>query len=213
MSWIKLPDVWLEDDDIERLGADAILLHLTALGYSSRHGTDGHVPTSALRRLWPAADVSAAVRALEEADQWEPNDDGWFLPHWRVHLLSKAEVEHRRQQSRETSERYRRHKAGDHSLCDRCAFIKRGDASGDVSRDTSVTPLVSLRLDSSRNEVRETRRASADDPATAAAAPAVRQDEHAYLSDGYGSCDTCSLPAAHPMHVLTGIPAAQEEKA
>lgn len=62
-----------------------------------------------LRRLWPAADVELAVKRLEEAGEWQRTDTGWYLPNWNVHLLAASEVEHRNQQSRETSERYRRH--------------------------------------------------------------------------------------------------------
>jgi hypothetical protein len=111
-----------------------------------RHGSDGKIPTRALRRLWPVGDVETTLKVLDEAGEWQPTDEGWYLPNWREHLLSNQEVEHRRQVSRETSERYRRHKAGDHSMCERCSFV-RGDTPGDTSRHVSVTSPVSTRLE------------------------------------------------------------------
>lgn len=202
MSWVKIPDLWLESDDVEALGSDAVVLHLSALAYCSRQGTDGRLPIGALRRLWPVADTATAIKALEVAGEWQQAADGWLLINWRNHLLSAAEMEHRREVSRQTSERYRRHKAGDHSMCERCSFVKRGDVSGDASRDVSVTSLVTSRLVSSRNEVRETRGEQGGDDAAAATSPRREWDApHPFTAHGHGfDCAECPLPAGHPIH-------------
>lgn len=193
-GWVKIPDSWLESDEVERLGSEAVMLHLSALSYSCRHGTDGKIPDSALRRLWPVSDLETVIKVLAEAGEWQRTDVGWFLPDWQLHLLSRQEVEHRRQVSRETSERYRRHKAGDHSLCERCSFVRAaGDTSGDTSGDLSVTSLGTPRLDSTRNVVREERRdGEGDGPGSANAA-------HEPIEEN-GTCSLCNLPLHHPNH-------------
>lgn len=156
-GWVKIPDNWLESDDIEKLGSDAILLHLSALSYSCRQGSDGRLPTRALRHLWPVEDAASAINVLSSAGQWVEAPDGWTLANWNVHLLANSEVEHRRKVSRESTERYRRHKAGDHSMCERCSVVKGGATSPDWSPTTSLTSLGSHRIASSRSEARETR--------------------------------------------------------
>lgn len=139
-GWVKIPETWFEEERIESLSAPAIVLHLSALADCARHLRDGRLPRQVLRRLWPAQDVPAVVAELETAELWQPNALGWYLPTWDTHLLSAEEVEKRREQSRETSERYRRHKAGDHSLCSRCSYVRdqSRDASRHTSRDASV---------------------------------------------------------------------------
>lgn len=200
MSWVKIPDSWLESDRIEALGGDAVLLHLSALSVSSRQRSDGHIAVSALRRLWPVSDLADAIKALSDAGEWEQTADGYYLTNWRDHLLSAAEIDHRREVSRETSERYRRHKAGDHSMCERCSVVRRGDTSRDASVTPSVTPLVTSRLDSSRSEARETRREPEEGRGPdSAGATSTRAHAAEVDSDGY-SCTGCGLPAHHPIH-------------
>ena len=201
-GWIKIPDNWIENHKIEELGAEAVMLHLSALSLCSRQGSDGHLPSSALRRLWPCTDEDTAVKQLEAAEEWQRNDEGWFLPNWNVHLLAADEVERRREISRTTSERYRRHKAGDHSMCDRCAAVKAGDASRDTSVTTSVTRTrnATTRLDSERSSEERGEVENGADP-DGAAAPLGRAT-HAvdWDVDTNGYLCLCGLPARNPVH-------------
>lgn len=203
-GWVKIPDNWVESDKVEGLGAEAVMLHLSALSLCSRQGSDGHVPRRALRRLWQAPDIDQATARLEAAGEWQPTAVGWFLPNWNIHLLSADEVDRRRELSRVTSERYRRHKAGDHSMCDRCAAVKAGDASRDKSRATSVTSLVTPRLDSTRSDSGEERgesadRLGADAPPGRAEVPSMcvhdRPGGLTYGADGRMACPICDLVA------------------
>jgi hypothetical protein len=148
-GWVKIPETWFEDETVEQIPSAAIVLHLSALADSARHLRDGRVPSRALRRLWPD-DMPAMVEVLLAAGWWEPTEGGWHIPEWRSFILSADEIERKRADSRESSERHRRHKAGDHSMCDRCSFVKAGDSSP----DTSVTPLRSepLRSEPNRTE-------------------------------------------------------------
>jgi hypothetical protein len=153
-GWVKIPETWLEDQDVEELSSDAILFHLSALAHSARHLRNGFVPERALRRLWLVPDPDAVLEALVKAGWWEAAEGGWHVANWRTFILSAEEINHKREVSRESSERYRRHKAGDHSMCDRCSVVK----AGDKSRDASVTFPDPIRLRSDptrRGEERE----------------------------------------------------------
>lgn len=200
MSWVRIEDTWLSADHIESLGAETILLHLTALSHCAAQESDGWLSQRALRRLWPVNDLAAAVAALEAAGEWAPADDGWQLANWHQHLLSAAEMTHRREQSRVTSERHRRHKAGDHTMCDRCSFV-RGDKSVTTSLTQSVTPLRldSPRLVSKRSERDETENAGTAS-ATATTAPGKRElPPHPARGTDPFNC-LCGLPNMHPIH-------------
>lgn len=169
-AWIKIPSSWPEEDDVEDLGSDLAMFHISALAYSGRSLTDGQIPAKALRKLWPIDDPKAAADALVEAGLWTANDAGYEINDWRVHLLTADEINAKREQSRISTERHRRHKGGDHSMCDRCEWVRvngpwterdqsrdsSGDTARDQSRDRSVTPLGSGRNGSGRNGV-ETR--------------------------------------------------------
>lgn len=202
--WVKISDDWIDSRHVEDLGAEAVALHISALSFCSRQSTDGELPSRDLRKLWPADDLAASVARLEAAGEWETTDTGWHLVNWQQHLLSKAEVAHKREQSRITTERYRRHKDGDHSMCDRCSF-KRDDASRDKSQQTSVTPLSSLRLDTSRLVSKRSERDETESgtPGSASAPPDAPQKKAPIVHPARGTdpynC-LCGLPVVHPLH-------------
>lgn len=158
-DWVKYSDAWIGSPDIEVLGAEAIVLHQSALSLASRHRTDGWVAHQLMRHLFPVADPESVIAVLVDAGLWEVRPDGYHLTKWADHLLSRDELKRRADANRESSERYRRCKSGDHSMCDRCAAVRAGrkaggdrshDASGDGSRDGPVMSLVSPLSDSSR---------------------------------------------------------------
>jgi hypothetical protein len=154
-GWVKTSVDWFEDPLVEEIGADAAMLHLSGLAYCARHLTDGHLPTRALRRLYPVADLDASVKTLVEADKWQPIEGGFLLVEWADHILSADEVDRMREQSRISSERYRRHKNNDHSMCDRCSYVrKHGDAVTDAVTD-SVNDAPPVRTDPLRTEGEE----------------------------------------------------------
>lgn len=151
---VKVPAEWFERDDVEQVGADAAMLHLSALAYAARHLTNGHIPARKLRRLWPT-DVDSAVEALTTAGWWEAAEDGFLIADWHTFILSSDEVDHIRRQTRERVERHRRHKAGDHSMCDRCSFVRRGNGvSNGVSNGVGNAPSEPNRTEPTLREVR-----------------------------------------------------------
>lgn len=175
-GWVRIPSTWTDDVDIEALGSDAAMLHLSALAFSCRQLTDGHVPAKRVPRLWPVDDVDECVRLLVESGLWETTEDGYFLATWADHLMPSDEVEKRRRASAESSRRYRLHRDGDHSMCDRCAFVRtQGDGSRDqprdASRDTSVTSPGTARHGTERSGVQGQSRAGHPEAAGSAGAP------------------------------------------
>lgn len=200
-GWVKIHESWAEADRVERLGSDAVMLHLSALGYSARHLTDGAVPARALRRLWPVEDPTEAIDRLVSSGFWESADDGYLIVDWREHILASDEVEKRRDQSKVTSERYRRHRAGDHSMCDRCEYVRKHgksprdavtDDMSDGVTDASVTRPEPNRTDPTRREGRygeESGRGRADARSATAARAGASPPESVADADGAAEVD------------------------
>ena len=129
---VKVPAEWFARDDVEELGPEAAMLHLSALAHSAQQLTNGRISNRQLRRLYPTSEpVHKVVDTLVEAGWWEPVDDGWQIVDWHDFILSDTEVDKIRADQRTRSERYRRHKRGDHTMCDRCSAIRN---SGGASR-------------------------------------------------------------------------------
>jgi len=81
VTWTKVCENFYDDPRLMRAGEDATDLHLRAMVYSNRFGTDGFVPRwclSALSRK-PTRTVNALVRALVEAGAWAEEGEGWRL--------------------------------------------------------------------------------------------------------------------------------------
>ena len=127
------------------------MLHLSALSLSSRQSTDGKLPRRAVRRLWPCDDVDTAVKALEDCGLWKRPRRAGELTTWNDHLLSAAEVDRRRKANAEA----RSGTAAIRSATTRCASaaLPLRLVTHHVMRH--VTSLYPLRLDSTRNVVRE----------------------------------------------------------
>ena len=87
--------------------------------------TDGHLPTRGLTRLYPVNDLDAAVTKLVTAEKWKPTDSGYLIVDWEGPILPADRVKRMQEQSRVTSERHRRHEANDHSMCERCWYIRK----------------------------------------------------------------------------------------
>lgn len=182
MSWVKLSDDWFEEPHVEDIGADAAMLHLSALAYSARHSTDGVVPRRALRRLYPIDDADTMITTLVDAKLWEPTSAGYLLNDWSEHILSADEVTRIREQNRIRQDRLRRHNNGDHSLCSSCWYVRNrashavtdGVTEG-VGVGVSSTPRPdSTRLDSTRSDSGGESRAGEGRQASCASAPHAR---------------------------------------
>lgn len=139
---VKIPADWLDSDTIEDLGGDTVVLMLTAFGWSARQTTNGVVPRRQLRKLWHVDDVDDAVDQLIKAGEVEDRGADLYFVNWRDFILSQDEVDQARAGNRERSERSRRHKRGDHSMC-RPDWCRAASRSRDESRDGHGTVRVS----------------------------------------------------------------------
>lgn len=202
-GWVKIPETWFDEESVERMPADVVLVHLSALAYSGRQLLNGRVPRQAVRKLWPAPDLEGAIQQLVTEGHWVPTAVGWQIRDWRTFLLSAEEIEHKRQTSRESSERYRRHQAGDHSLCERCAWVKARDKSRQLSGDTSSDESVTL-PEPNRSEPKGRRRGEGGATAPADAGPSAPSDaeQRLGLACHPPSADCCAFAdwPEHPIH-------------
>lgn len=151
---VKVPADWLDSDQVEQLGADAVLLMLTALGYSARQLSEGDVPKRALRKLWPVGDLEAVTQRLVDAGEVIDKGNSLHFVDWREFLLTADEVDRIKEQNKVRDERRRRHNKGDHSICNPkyCKYAEPRDSS----RENHVSPRVShadpTRTDPTRTE-------------------------------------------------------------
>lgn len=111
MSWLRFGDEWIDSESIAGLSDGAVVLHIAALTYCTRHDTDGHLSSGAARRLprWAAR----RVRELVAAQLWEEYDDGGCLladyaDHCRTLADKAADAERMRiaRKQRRASETY-----------------------------------------------------------------------------------------------------------
>lgn len=175
MTWVKVSDDWFEEPHVEDIGAGAAMLHLSALAYSARHGTDGVVPTRALRRLYPVDDADQVIATLIDAGMWTSISSGYQLVDWAAHILSADEVTQIREQNRVRQERLRRHNKGDHSMCSSCWYVRNSShhaVSNGVTAGVSNGPPT--RPDSTRLDPTEGGESREADRAASAGAPAAR---------------------------------------
>lgn len=121
-------------------------MHLEALSFSNRYGLDGAIPRAALSRLTTEPDPEASAAALVSAGIWETTDEGWQLV-WLLDDQPKAaDVQRERAEAKErmrgVRDRERRHKRGDHSLCDpaRCWVLRSPARSPERSSARSGSP-------------------------------------------------------------------------
>lgn len=119
MTWTKLCDSFYDDPRLMRAGEDAADLHVRAMVYCNRYGTDGRVPRwclSAISRK-PTRTVNALVKALVEAGVWTEQGEGWALEGFLDTQPSSAEVRAKRDAVSEA--RSRAGKAGNTARWDR----------------------------------------------------------------------------------------------
>ncbi|AHH20770.1 putative bacteriophage protein [Nocardia nova SH22a] len=72
----------------------AIVVHLSGMAYSGKHGLDGFIPKAALRVIGGTA---ADVRHLIGVGLWDLAENGWDVHGWRDYQFSSEEHEARRQ--------------------------------------------------------------------------------------------------------------------
>ncbi|HWI42001.1 MAG TPA: hypothetical protein VNS81_00170 [Nocardioides sp.] len=140
---VKVSADWLDSDHIEDLGADAVLLMLTALAHSARQTSEGIVPRRQLRKLWPVASLEDTIVRLVDVGEVEEREGDLYFVNWREFLLSADEVSRIKEQNRTRDERRRRHNKGDHSMCQPKYCHRAREESEALTRESHVGPRVS----------------------------------------------------------------------
>jgi hypothetical protein len=100
MTWIKLDDGFPTNPKILPLSDSAFRLYIEGLCYSGKYLTDGLLNEVIVRRL-------GDPKELVEAGIWEEVEGGYLIINYTEYQTPKAEVEKKREQSRERNERYR----------------------------------------------------------------------------------------------------------
>lgn len=103
MTWVKIDDGFPEHPKVGGLTDRAFRVHLTALCYSSRNLTDGHLTTKSVRVLAAILGVSVkkSVEELTEAELWHRTHDGYVI---NDYLQFNPSAEKVKEQRRRTSE-------------------------------------------------------------------------------------------------------------
>ena len=93
-------------------------MHLEGLVWCNQHGTDGHIPGYALRRITDEEDPHAAASRLVAVGLWEATGDGWSIVGFLDDQPSAAEVRQQRDESKTRKKRWElHHRKDNHSLC------------------------------------------------------------------------------------------------
>lgn len=168
MTWVKLSDTALDEPFLLDLPRGVVLMHLEALSYSNRYGTDGVIHRAALRKITTEPDPEAAAEALCDAKLWAPIQEGWQLA-WLLNDQPTAEeIESWKQRQAERQARHRRHVNGDHSTCDpkRCHVLiaVTRDKTRDKTSDKRPSRPDPTRPDPKRGGEEDGRRAAKEPP-------------------------------------------------
>lgn len=113
MPWVKLTDNWYDDPAIVEAGDDGGWLWVTALSWSARNLTDGHVPSRQLSRLTTLTDPPTVAARLVDLGLFEVDAErgGWIVANYHryqptaAEVLAKREAEADRKRVRRVSDR------------------------------------------------------------------------------------------------------------
>lgn len=145
--WTRLSDDFPDRVEIAGLSDAAFRVHVEALCFCNRLLTDGRLPKSVVGRVLTHGAAPEVYAELVKAGLWVDEPEHFYVE-WRDQLNAE-EVEQRRALNRERSERSRRHKAQDHSMCrpSYCPYVTR-DVPRDQTRHSRVSDGVSDALPS-----------------------------------------------------------------
>ncbi|WP_087503884.1 MULTISPECIES: hypothetical protein [unclassified Rhodococcus (in: high G+C Gram-positive bacteria)] len=156
--WTKYELKTIRDPRLTKLPRSQRLMYFEALAHANEYGTDGVIEYSDLRLFTDASKPAMIAQAFVAAGLWSDvsQNDGqksvrcqskrWRIVDFLDEQLSAEEVQTRAKNSAITTERNRRHKAGDHSKCDpkRCWALQNvtrhdpGHVTTDVTSDVTM---------------------------------------------------------------------------
>lgn len=97
MPWIRFEDNFPEHPKVLAISDRAFRLHVRAIGYCSRHLTDGAVSLAAVRSLTMGA-ATRLTSELVRARMWTVTDDGFLIHDYLDYQPSREAILHIRQQ-------------------------------------------------------------------------------------------------------------------
>lgn len=107
LPWIRL-DTALPDHpkilalvDGNKDGRASAFVHICAMAYAGRHGTDGFVPREALRRV---NGTNADAQRLVKVGLWKPDPGGWMINGWDEYQSSDESTRERSARARRAAE-------------------------------------------------------------------------------------------------------------
>lgn len=138
MTWVRLDDGIYDHPKMLAVSATDRLLYVWGLCWSSRHGTDGLIPASALPylALFAGADGDAAGR-LVRAGLWHELDGGWTVHDFGDYQPSAAEVAELRRKRAESG------RVGGLRSAD---VRTKPEANGQASAQAFASPVASTSL-------------------------------------------------------------------
>jgi hypothetical protein len=149
VTWTKLSDTDLDAPRFVTLPRGVRLMHVEALVWCNRFGTDGAIPRHALRRLTDEDDVDLAAKLLVDVEAWAVTDEGWQIVDFLRNQRSAEDVERTAALNRARQRRNAQHKNGDHSLCDP-KYCRAAANALDNAADNGVTNTAPTRPDLTR---------------------------------------------------------------
>lgn len=106
LPWIRLDTTTFDHPKMLSLMDEghyrAIVVHMSAMTYSGKHGLDGYIPRYVLRVI---GGTPEDAERLMNASLWLPAPNGWDINGWKEYQFSSSEEEERR---RRLSERGRK---------------------------------------------------------------------------------------------------------
>lgn len=101
LPWIRLDTSFFDHPKVLGLVADnkhrALVLHLAAMAYAGKHGTDGFIPREALMFLHGRI---ADAENLVCAHLWSANAGGWDINGWDEYQVSDDAAKARREKAK-----------------------------------------------------------------------------------------------------------------
>jgi hypothetical protein len=126
MTWTKLGDEF--PPEARDLTDAEFRTHVEALIWSNERLLDLVVPKRDVRRFAESAEAESAIPGLIAKGWWEDSGDNWYVglrfADWQE---ERTDAERRREMNALRNRRYRKHRLGDHSVCDprRCKDARK----------------------------------------------------------------------------------------
>jgi hypothetical protein len=144
-NWARIDDGHTNSPAALSVSRSARLLHIEALVWCNKHETDGSLPRAALAQITDHEDPARGAKELVTAGTWSEVDGGWLVTfdgqetsdarHARVAVQAEKRAANARDQTR-----FRRHRADDHTMCDRCEVVLSAHAADDHTMCSDKTP-------------------------------------------------------------------------